>query len=66
MVSEIDKENGKFMVSYDDNELVWDLYSNFNITTIPVIYAGQTHKRGYKNELVITNYPPEAQQLTFV
>ena len=66
MTSEIDKKGGKFMVSYDDHELVWELYKDFEITTIPVIYAGQTTKRNYKNELVITNYKPESEQLTLI
>ena len=66
MVSEIDDKGAKFMVSYDDHELVWDLYSDFNILAIPVKYAGQTTNKDYKNEIVITNFEPESQQLTLV
>ena len=54
------------MVSYDDNENVYELYKNYNIEKIPVIYAGQTTNREYKNELVITNYSqPNIQKSLF-
>ena len=36
----------------------------YNIEIIPVIYAGQTTDRQYKNELVITNYEQPAIQET--
>ena len=66
IVCDIDKRGGKFMVSYDDHELVHELYKDFNITKIPVKYAGQVHKKNFKNEIVITNYVPSSEQLTFI
>ena len=60
----INDAGGKFMVSYDDDKKVYELYKNYDIEKIPVMYAGQTHKRGYKNELVITNYNQPAIQET--
>ena len=54
------------MVSYDDNKNVHILYKDYRIEKIPVIYAGQTTKREYKNEIVITNYePPSVQETMF-
>jgi len=62
----INDVKGRFMVSYDDNEKVYDLYKKYNIEKIPVIYAGQTTNREYKNELVITNYSqPTIQESLF-
>ncbi len=62
----INDAGGKFMVSYDDNDNVHELYKQYNIEAIPVIYAGQTTKREYKNELVITNYSqPTIQENLF-
>ena len=58
----INNAGGKFMVSYDDDKKVYELYNEYNIEKIPVIYAGQTTKREYKNELVITNYKQPAIQ----
>ena len=58
----INSAGGMFMVSYDDDEKVHELYAEYNIEMIPVIYAGQTRKREYKNELVITNYKQPAIQ----
>ena len=52
----IDEKGGRFMVSYDDKPEVHELYEEWQIDAIPVKYAGQTTKRDYKNELVITNY----------
>ena len=62
----INNVKGRFMVSYDDNENVYELYKKYNIEKIPVIYAGQTTNREYKNELVITNYSqPNIQHSLF-
>ena len=54
------------MVSYDDREIVMELYKDFLIKKIPVIYSGQTQKREYKNEIVITNYEPANQQISLI
>ena len=64
--NKINALGGRFMVSYDDNPKVHELYKEYNIDAIPVIYSGQTTKRDYKNEIVITNYePPVVQQNIF-
>jgi len=66
---QIDKTGGKFMVSYDDREIVMELYKDFQITKIPVKYSGQTQPADgewYKNEIVITNYEPSNKQLTIL
>ena len=62
--NKINDAGAKFMVSYDDNKNVHILYKNYRIEKIPVIYAGQTTKREYKNEIVVTNYEPPAVQET--
>jgi|TARA_R110000744_G_scaffold150693_2_gene264063 DNA adenine methylase len=66
LVKTIDKAGAKFMVSYDDREIVMELYKGFIINKIPVKYAGQTTNRDYKNELVITNYEPNNQQVSLL
>ena len=66
MIDVINNDGGKFMVSYDDHELVHELYKNYLIKKIPVRYAGQNVGNDYKNELVITNYELTNQQLTFI
>jgi len=63
---DIDSNGGKFMVSYDDKKSVEEAFKDFDIIKIPVIYAGQQHKRDYKNELVIINYDlPTLQEKLF-
>ena len=62
LCNEINSNGGKFMVSYDDRDEIKDMYKNYNINKIPIIYAGQLHKREEKIELVITNYEPQAIQ----
>ena len=62
----INDAGGKCMLSYDDDKNVHKLYKRYNIEAIPVIYAGQTSKREYKNELVISNYTqPTIQENLF-
>lgn len=64
--NKINDADAQFMVSYDDNPNVHELYKNYNIEKIPVIYAGQTTNRDYKNEIVITNYErPFVQKTLF-
>ena len=53
-----------FMISYDYKPEVRELYKDYRIDAIPVKYAGQTTKREYKNELVITNYEKVSYQET--
>jgi len=66
MAKEIDTNGGKFMISYDDHALVNELYQDYLIKKIPVKYAGQNVGNDFKNELVIMNYKPKNEQLTFV
>lgn len=66
LVKTVDKTGAKFMVSYDDRDIVEELYKDFIINKIPIIYAGQTTNRDYKNELVITNYEPNNQQVSLL
>ena len=60
----INENGGNFILRYDDRPEVHELYSNYQIDAIPVKYAGQTTKREYKNELVITNYSRISYQET--
>ena len=62
-VDMIDKNGGKFMVSYDYREEVFDLYKNYNIITIDLKYAGATDeaKNKERKEYLILNYKPSNQ-----
>lgn len=62
-VDTIDKNNAKFMISYDYREEVEELYSNYNIKTIKMKYAGATKKARdiQRKEYVIMNYEPTTQ-----
>ena len=64
LCNKINSAGSYFMVSYDDDPKVHEIYKHYNIEKIPVIYAGQTHKRDFKNEIVITNYNRPAVQKT--
>ena len=66
LVKEVDKAGANFMVSYDDRDIVMELYNGFLINKIPVKYSGQTQKRDYKNEIVITNYEPANKQMSLI
>ena len=66
MCKQIDNEEGKFMISYDDHDYVNDTYKDFNIQKIPIKYPGQVHGDDYKNELVIMNYEPVNIQLNLM
>jgi len=61
----INTSGGKFMLSYDDKEIVHELYKDYKIDKIPVIYAGQRDRsiNKVKNEIVITNYDPQGVQV---
>ena len=52
------------MISYDDREVVRDMYSDFNIYEIETQYAGRNAEDvKYFIELVITNYECEPPQM---
>ena len=59
---EINKAGGKFMLSYDDRDIVKEMYKNYNIQKLETIYAGQQTRREPKVELVIMNYEPIDKQ----
>lgn len=60
--NEINKAGGKFMLSYDDRDIVKEMYKNYNIQKLETIYAGQQTRREPKVELVIMNYEPIDKQ----
>jgi DNA adenine methylase len=64
----IHNKGGKFMISYDDKEDIYNLYNKYNIHSIPVQYstnrAKGTQDKMY-NELVITNYKVLKQESLF-
>ena len=66
IANDININGGKFMISYDDHPLVNELYKNYIIEKIPIKYSGQITGDDYKNELVIMNYKPINEQLTFI
>ena len=63
----IHEGGGYFMVSYDDEPEIRELYKDYNIKTIDTKYVGTTpEKRGQiRTELVILNYEPEEQVQLF-
>jgi|TARA_R100001530_G_scaffold133483_2_gene106912 DNA adenine methylase len=62
---EIDNENGKFMVSYDDRYEVKSLFHGYNIIPLKVLYSGMQHNKKEKTELAICNYQPSGQSSLF-
>ena len=63
----IHNSEANFMISYDDEPEIRELYKNYNIETIDTKYVGATpEKRGeIRTELVIMNYEPEEQMEMF-
>ena len=63
-VDYIDRAGANFMISYDDREVIRDMYSNYNIYEIETQYAGRNEDDvKYFTELVITNYETEPPQI---
>ena len=62
-VDKIHEGGGKFMVSYDYREEVYELYKNYDIRTINLRYAGATNeaKKKERKEYLIINYKPANQ-----
>jgi len=62
-VDKIHECGGKFMVSYDYREEVYELYKNYDIRTINLKYAGTTNeaKQKERKEYLIINYEPASQ-----
>jgi DNA adenine methylase len=59
----IHQSGAKFMVSYDHREEVYELYKEYNVQTINIVYAGATDENRHKKrqEYVITNYEANTQ-----
>ena len=66
-VDDIDKNGGKFMVSYDYRDEVYDLYKDYNVITIDLKYQGATDENRLKKrkEYLILNYKPVNQTSLF-
>ena len=62
-VDKIHNNGGKFMVSYDHREEVFDLYKEYDVRTITLKYQGATDKNRNKErkEYLIINYKPSDQ-----
>ena len=59
----INDKGGKFMVSYDYREEVYDMYKDYNIITVDLKYSGATEeaKEKERKEYLILNYKPSNQ-----
>ena len=66
-VDKIHKGGGNFMISYDDEVKIRELYKDYNIKTIDTKYAGTSpeKRKETKKELVIVNYEPKEQVQLF-
>ena len=66
-VDSIDKGGAHFMVSYDDEPEIRELYKDYDIKTIDTKYSGTTpeKRKEIKTELVIVNYEPKEQVQLF-
>jgi len=66
-VDKINSNGGKFMVSYDYRDEVYDLYKEYNVTTISLKYHGATdeHRAKERKEYLIMNYEPMKQASLF-
>ena len=62
-VDEIDRNGGKFMISYDHRKEVEDLYCKYNMQTINLKYSGSTKdaRKMKRKEYIIMNYKPVSQ-----
>jgi len=62
-VDKIHNNGGKFMVSYDHREEVFDLYKEYDVRTITLKYQGATDENRSKErkEYLIINYEPNDQ-----
>ena len=62
-VDKIHEQGGKFMISYDHEERVAELYKDYDVRTINLKYAGATDeaKQKERKEYLIINYEPANQ-----
>ena len=62
----INKSGANFMISYDDRDVIRDVYSDYNIYEIETQYSGRNAEDvKYFTELVITNYDAKPQMEIF-
>jgi DNA adenine methylase len=61
----IHKNKAKFMVSYDNRQVIKDLFKDYNVNEIKTKYSGAADKKE-RIELVITNYEPTSSHQTTI
>lgn len=64
VIDKINKNNGKFMLSYDDKDSIRELYEEYEVNTIETKYVGRASDPSKNfNELIITNYKLNNSQM---
>ena len=61
----IHENKAKFMVSYDNRQVIKDLFKEYNVNEIKTKYSGAADKKE-RIELVITNYEPVSSHQTTI
>jgi len=61
----IHENKAKFMVSYDNRQVIKDLFKDYNVNEIKTKYSGAADKKE-RIELVITNYEPTSSHQTTI
>ncbi len=61
----IHENKAKFMVSYDNRQVIKDLFKDYNVNEIKTKYSGSPDKKE-RIELVITNYEPTSSHQTTI
>ena len=61
----IHENKAKFMVSYDNRQVIKDLFKEYNVNEIKTKYSGAADKKE-RIELVITNYEPTSSHQTTI
>ena len=61
----IHENKAKFMVSYDNRQVIKDLFKEYNVNEIKTKYSGSPDKKE-RIELVITNYEPTSSHQTTI
>ena len=62
---QIHENNAKFMVSYDNRQVIKDLFKDYFVNEIKTVYSGSADKKE-RIELVITNYEPMSSHQTTI
>ena len=66
LCDQIDKSGHKFMLSYENTSIIRDLYRNYELNVLEWAYsmgAGTDGKQKKGEELIVTNFKPNQQQL---